>query len=118
MRESSVRRRTCTKCPGSRPDTATPGECSSLPANQPYFPFACSHQFFPFRFFPDTRALLGRLPRPSFPSPRAFGVPSIYQPCKTPARSESPCFFGFLACFLGLEKIQDGRDIYILWCLS
>src|ERR1700722_891725 len=47
MREFSVRPRTCKAYPDSRPDTATPGECSSLPASRPYFllplPPALSH---------------------------------------------------------------------------
>src|SRR5580704_3940097 len=37
MRESSAHRRTCKACPDSRPDIATPGECSSLLASRPYF---------------------------------------------------------------------------------
>src|SRR6202021_3072813 len=32
-----------------------------------------------------------------------FGVPSISQPCKTSAGSESPRFLGFWGCFLELQ---------------
>jgi hypothetical protein len=46
--------------------------------------------------------------------PRAFGVPSIYQPRKTPPPSEFPVFAGFFKVFLERRKSLNWQDIYML----
>src|SRR5580692_7635036 len=52
---------------------------------------------------------------PSITCPRTYGVPSIYQPRKTPWRSVSPRFFGFFARFLEFSECRREDDFYMLW---
>jgi hypothetical protein len=43
-----------------------------------------------------------------------FRVPSIYQPGKASARSESPRFSAFFACFLEILEPTPAMYVYIL----
>src|SRR5579863_9545689 len=83
----------------------------------PINPFAFSTKLIPAPVPPARGLLLRETASPSIACPRAFGVPSISQPRKTPARSESPRFLGFFAHFLELGNWCARRRIYILWCL-
>jgi hypothetical protein len=113
MREFSVRRHTCKACPGLRPGIATLAECSSLPANRPYF-LAPSAE--PFARHCLWRSILRwETSQLSNPFPRAFGVQSIYQPYKTEASSEFAGFAGFFRVFLEIENEAKQREIYMLW---
>jgi hypothetical protein len=44
-----------------------------------------------------------------------LGVPSIYQPGKTPAQRESPRFAGFFRVFLEGRGAGFEEEIYMLW---
>src|ERR1039457_3120363 len=45
--------------------------------------------------------------------PRAFGVPSIYQPGKTPRPSKFPVLAGFFKVFLEKRKVSVCSDFYM-----
>ena len=55
---------------------------------------------------------------PSNACQRAFGVPSIYQPLKTPAPSESQRFTGLLAHFLETCPTLRPRHFYMVWYMK
>jgi hypothetical protein len=66
------------------------------------------------RFFSAMRELCLGTALPSISAPRAYGVPSIYQPGKALAQSESQCFVGFYAVFLESQETEVMAGFYIL----
>src|ERR1700674_4972641 len=111
MRECSAPQRTCRACPDLLPGIAKPDECSSLPASQPCFLNLSSK--FPAPLFFGRRRILGHA-LALYVCQRAFGVPSIYQPGKTPRPSEFPVFAGFFEVFVDESKVPFRSNLYML----
>ena len=67
----------------------------------------------PAPYFPARRLILGDA-LALYACPRAFGVPSIYQPGKTLPPSEFPRFAGFYACFPEFTSRRGETCAYML----
>jgi hypothetical protein len=88
----------------------TSRESAIFPYPVPYLP----RQKLPVPFFRPHGLTLEDL-QALHPYPRAFGVPSIYQPGKTPPPSEFPVFIGFFKVFLDRRESAIPLSIYMLW---